>query len=128
MSFGNRPGTTSSAPASALNGNFKLTAATVPEKLSEQDARAIIDAHRPEHDNLANEHTRFTDRAEQGQKTVEALLATLKEKYGVSTPEEAQAKLDELMLNNGSRVQNYLRAKEACMDNHAAIKRAANLS
>jgi hypothetical protein len=104
------------------------TSASIPDRLSEQEARSILEQHRPSYESAKEEETRVNDRADQGQQTVIRLAAQAKETFGVSTPEEVQRLQDERMKKNSDNVRAFLQQKETFEASMRTLKSGTSLS
>lgn len=104
--------------------NAPTRSADIPERLSEQDARAIIEANSPRYNSLKERIVAIKTRAEEAQRQTNELLDQAEAKLGTRDETKIAEILDSRKLANGQRAKEWLKGVEAVEEAVASVQRA----
>lgn len=108
-----------------------FTMPQIPDKLTDTEARALLEKHAPDVRAVADEIVRNNTRAEEGDRNYRALMNKANDHFG--TPDESGKKvvaggeegvkriLEERMTTNAQRVRDFLSDFESAKEKLAAI-------
>ena len=100
--------------------------AQVPERLTEQEARGIIEANSSRYNKLREQVVAIRTRAEEARLKTNELLDTAQEKLGTRDEAEIAKILDDRKLANGQRAKAWLAGVEAVEQEIVNVQRAAS--
>lgn len=106
-----------------MNAPIKQSA-DVPERLSEQEARAIIEANGPRFNNLKDRIVAIRTRAEEARRQSNELLDQAEAKLGVRDEAKIAQILDDRKLLNGQRAKEWLKGIESVEQEIANVQRS----
>lgn len=95
-------------PATQAATSVNVDPSSIPEKLSDADARKILDRVAPRARKISEDIVRNNARAEQGQQQMASLLAKAREHFGTEDPEQMRRILDERMAQNAQNVRAFI--------------------
>ena len=98
---------------------------SIPERLTEQEARGIIEANTKRFNDLRERVVAIKTRASEAQRQTNELLDTAEAKLGTRDEAKISGILDERKLANGQRAKNWLQGIEAVEQELASLQRAA---
>lgn len=112
-----------------------FTMPAIPDKLSDAEARSLLEKYSPEVRELGNEIVRNNTRAEEGERNHKALMAKANEHFGVDDgkgnkvvpdgEEGVKRLLDERMSTNAQKVRDFFTELAAAKEKLAAVTNAA---
>lgn len=104
----------------SANLDFK----NIPEQLSDEDARAYLDAAAPRSRQVNDAIVRINDRAEQARQRLAQLQQQAREVFKTDDPEELQKILEQRRLANGQNVRRWISSLEEREAQIAAVNQA----
>lgn len=104
---------------------MSTTIDTVPEKLTDAEARALLDKVAPRAKKISDEIVRTNARAEQGQQQLAQLQERAMQNFQTHDPAEIKAILDKRMAANAEKVRTYLSNVTAAEEQSEAVKKSA---
>lgn len=105
--------------------SIPTTAAQVPERMTEEEARKFIDTNTPRHNKVRETLVAIKTRADEGRRQIAELLDLAEKKLGTRDESEVARILEDRLVKNGTKAKAWIQGVEACEAELDTISRAA---